>query len=103
MYAVVKTGGKQYRVSQGSKVVVDRVAADAGASIELAEVLMLGGEKAVVGTPTVPGAKVTATVVAHEQGDKTEYVRYTHRQRRRTQKNGRAKLSVLEITAITGA
>ena len=100
MYAVVKTGGKQYRVSTGSQVVVDRMTAEVGSAITLADVLMIGGEKPVVGAPTVAGAKVSAKVLAHEQGDKTEYVRYTHRQRRRTQKNGRAKLTVLEITGI---
>lgn len=100
MYAVVKAGGKQYRVSTGAQVVVDRMTAAVGSTYTFSEVLMLGGDKPVVGAPTVAGAKVQATVVAHEQGDKTEYVRYIHRQRRRTQKNGRAKLTVLEITGI---
>jgi len=100
MYAVVVTGGKQYRVAAGAEVVVDRLTASVGSTVELADVLMLGGENPQVGTPTVSGAKVTATVVAHPQGEKTEYVRYTHRQRRRTQKNGRAKLTVLKINAI---
>ncbi len=100
MYAVVVSGGKQYRVSEGSQVVVDRVAAEVGAQIEFADVLMIGGDKPQVGAPSVPGAKVKATVVAHEQGEKTEYVRYLHRRRTRTQKNGRAKLSVLQINGI---
>lgn len=100
MYAVVKAGGKQYRVSTGAQVVVDRMKAEVGSTFTFADVLMLGGDKPIVGAPTVAGAKVQATVVAHEQGDKTEYVRYIHRQRRRTQKNGRAKLTVLEITGI---
>ena len=63
-------------------------------------VLMIGGDKPQVGAPHVAGAKVKATVVAHEQGEKTEYVRYLHRRRTRTQKNGRAKLSVLQINGI---
>jgi len=100
VYAVVVSGGKQYRVSEGSQVVVDRVAAEVGAQIEFADVLMIGGDKPQVGAPSVPGAKVKATVVAHEQGEKTEYVRYLHRRRTRTQKNGRAKLSVLQINGI---
>jgi len=54
----------------------------------------------VVGTPVVAGAKVKATVVSHPQGVKTEYVRYRHRRRTRTQKNGRAKLTVLQINGI---
>ena len=100
MYAVVVSGGKQYRVSQGSQVVVDRMSAEVGSQIELADVLMVGGEKPQIGAPRVPGAKVMATVVAHEQGEKTEYVRYLHRRRTRTQKNGRAKLTVLQINGI---
>lgn len=100
MYAVVVSGGKQYRVSEGSKVVVDRVAAEVGTSVEFADVLMIGGDKPQVGAPHVPGAKVKATVVAHELGEKTEYVRYLHRRRTRTQKNGRAKLTVLQINGI---
>lgn len=100
MYAVVVTGGKQYRVAAGAEVVVDRLSASVGSTVELSNVLMVGGEKPQVGTPQVAGAKVTATVVAHPQGEKTEYVRYVHRQRRRTQKNGRAKLTVLKINGI---
>ncbi len=100
MYAVIVAGGKQYRVSEGTEVVVDRMSAEVGAQINIADVLMIGGEKPQVGAPTVPGAKVTATVVAHEQGQKTEYVRYLHRRRTRTQKNGRAKLTVLHINGI---
>ncbi len=100
MYAVIVAGGKQYRVSEGTQVVVDRMAAEVGAQIELAEVLMIGGDTPQVGAPKVPGAKVKATVLAHEQGEKTEYVRYLHRRRTRTQKNGRAKLTVLQINGI---
>ena len=97
MYAVIVAGGKQYRVSEGAQVVVDRMSAEVGSQVKFADVLMIGGDKPQVGAPTVAGAKVTATVVAHEQGQKTEYLRYLHRRRTRTQKNGRAKLTVLEI------
>jgi large subunit ribosomal protein L21 len=100
MYAVVVSGGKQYRVSAGAQLVVDRVAADVGAEIALDTVLMIGGSQLVVGTPTVAGAKVKATVMSHPKGEKTEYVRYRHRQRTRTQKNGRAALTVLQINGI---
>jgi len=74
--------------------------AEVGSQINIASVLMIGGDKPQIGTPNVPGAKVTATVMAHEQGEKTEYVRYLHRRRTRTQKNGRAKLTVLQINGI---
>ena len=100
MYAVVISGGKQYRVSQGAEIVVDRVNAEAGASVVLDQVLV-GGEKVVVGTPAVSGAKVSATVVSHDLGKKTESMRYLHRRRTRTQKNGRAKLTVLRIDSIS--
>ncbi len=100
MYAVVISGGKQYRVSEGSTLVVDRVAAEVGSSVQLDQVLLLGGDDVRVGTPTVPGAAVSATVVSHDKGAKTEGMRYLHRQRRRKQKNGRASLTVLKIDAI---
>ncbi|MDP2308386.1 MAG: 50S ribosomal protein L21 [Pseudomonadota bacterium] len=100
MYAVVVTGGKQYRVSEGTTLVVDRVAAEVGSELALDQVLMVGGENVVVGAPTIPGAVVTATVAAHVKGAKTESMRYLHRQRRRKQKNGRASLSVLQINSI---
>ena len=101
MYAVVISGGKQYRVSEGSTLVVDRVAAEVGASVQLDQVLLLGGENVRVGTPTVAGAAVSATVVSPDKGAKTEGMRYLHRQRRRKQKNGRASLTVLKIDAIS--
>jgi large subunit ribosomal protein L21 len=100
MYAVVVSGGKQYRVSEGSTLVVDRVAADVGSELVLDQVLMVGGEKVVVGAPVVPGARVSATVLSHDKGQKTEAMRYLHRQRRRKTKNGRASLSVLQINSI---
>ncbi len=100
MYAVVVTGGKQYRVSEGSTLVVDRVAADVGAELVLEQVLMIGGETVKVGAPTVAGASVKATVVSHDKGAKTESMRYLHRQRRRKQKNGRASLTTIQINSI---
>jgi len=101
MYAVVVTGGKQYRVSEGATLVVDRVNAEVGTQLVLDQVLMLGGAKVAVGMPTVAGAAVNATVVSHDLGEKTESMRYLHRQRRRKQKNGRARLTVLKIESIT--
>jgi large subunit ribosomal protein L21 len=101
MYAVVVSGGKQYRVSEGSELVVDRVNADVGAELVLDNVLMLGGgESIVIGAPRVAGASVVTTVKEHAKGEKTESMRYIHRQRRRKTKNGRASLTVLQINRI---
>lgn len=100
MYAVVVSGGKQYRVSQGSTLVVDRVEAEEGAQVTLDQVLLVGGDKVVVGAPTIEGAKVVATVVKHDRGVKTEYVRHLHRRRTRRTKNGRAYLTELKIDSI---
>ncbi len=100
MYAVVITGGKQYRVSEGTTLVVDRLAAEVGAELVLDQVLMVGGETLAIGAPVVPGASVKATVVSHDKGAKTESMRYLHRQRRRKQKNGRASLTTIQINSI---
>ena len=71
MYAVIKTGGKQYRVATGEKIKVEQIPADIGQEIILDQVLMVGGGDAVkVGAPMVEGAKVVATVVAHGRGEK---------------------------------
>ena len=100
MYAVVISGGKQYRVSEGSTLVVDQVSADPGTELTFDQILLLGGESIKVGTPHVPGVVVKATVVSHEKGEKTEYTRYLHRRRTRRTKNGRARLSVLKVESI---
>jgi large subunit ribosomal protein L21 len=71
MYAVIRTGGKQYRVSNGTVLAVEKLEAEDGASIELTDVLMVGdGDDVKVGNPTIAGAKVTATVVSTAKGKK---------------------------------
>lgn len=100
MYAVVISGGKQYRVSEGSTLVVDRVHADVGAELVIDQVLMIGGDNVQVGAPTVEGAKVRVTVVSHDKGEKTESLKYRRRSRNRTTRNGRASLTVLQINGI---
>ena len=80
MYAVIRTGGKQYRVSQGDTLQVETIDANAGDSIEFDQVLMVGeGEQVRIGTPLVEGSKVTATVRSHGRGDKVEIIKFRRR------------------------
>ena len=70
MYAVIKTGGKQYRVAKDEVIKIERLDGEVGASVTFPEVLMVGGDSPVVGTPTVAGASVTATVLEQTRGEK---------------------------------
>ena len=80
MYAVIKSGGKQYRVESGKQVRVESLAADVGAAIAFEEVLLVGsGDSVKVGAPLVSGAKVKATVVAHGRGDKVKIFKMRRR------------------------
>ena len=100
MYAVIKTGGKQYKVSAGDLLKVEKLAGAVGDTIELDEVLMVGGEEVKIGTPLLPNAKVTATIV--EQGkDKKILVFKSKRRKNYRKKYGhRQPLTRLKITNI---
>ncbi len=100
MYAVIKTGGKQYKVSEGDLLKVEKVEGAVGDSIELDEVLMVGGEEVKVGTPLLPGAKVKAQIV--EQGkDKKVLVFHSKRRKGFRKKYGhRQPITRLKITGI---
>ena len=75
MYAVIKTGGKQYKVAPGEKLKVEQIPADVGAAVVLDQVLMVGdGDSVRLGQPTVAGATVTATVLAHGRGEKAAHI-----------------------------
>ena len=101
MFAIVATSGKQYKVTEGDRILVDRVAADVGASLRLDSVLLVGGdEHLVVGTPLVSGALVDATVVAHRSGDKIIVFKFEARKRHRRKIGHRQQLSELQIGAI---
>lgn len=100
MYAVVEQGGKQYRVSEGDTLEIDRLEAEEGAEIELSRVLLIGGDKVKVGSPAVKGAKVTAKVVSHHLGDKVETFKYRPRKRYRKLGGFRASVTKIEITGI---
>ena len=100
MYAVIKTGGKQYKVSAGDLLKVEKLDGAVGETIELNEVLMVGGEEVKIGTPLLPGAKVKAQIV--EQGkDKKILVFRSKRRKNFRKKNGhRQPITRLKITAI---
>jgi large subunit ribosomal protein L21 len=100
MYAVVETSGRQYKVSVGDTVTVDRVDAEVGASLSFDRILLLGGDSVVVGSPVVPGVTVTATVVEHMLGDKQITRKYRRRQRRRRRVGFRASLTRIQILSI---
>jgi large subunit ribosomal protein L21 len=102
MYAVIKTGGKQYRVAAGEKIKVEQIAADVGQEISFDQVLAVGnGGDLKIGAPLVSGAIVKATVVAHGRHDKVRI--FKMRRRKHYQKHGghRQNYTELEIGAIT--
>lgn len=103
MYAVIKTGGKQYRVAKNDVIKVELLEAEAGQTVELGEVLMLGGESPVVGAPTVAGAKVTATVLEQTRGPKIIIFKKRRRKNSRRRTGHRQDLTVLRITDIAVA
>jgi large subunit ribosomal protein L21 len=103
MYAVVKTGGKQYRVSAGKKLKVEKLVAEVGAEVVLDQVLALGeGESLKVGTPVIPGAKVKAKVVAHGLADKVRIFKMRRRKNSKRTQGHRQRYTELEITGISG-
>ncbi|HLS83092.1 MAG TPA: 50S ribosomal protein L21 [Arenimonas sp.] len=103
MYAVIVTGGKQYRVMKGETLRVEKLDAEPGSSIEISDVLLLGdGEKVTVGSPKVEGAKVTATVKAHGRLDKVRIIKFRRRKHHRKQMGHRQHYTEIEITGIAG-
>ncbi len=104
MYAVIKTGGKQYRVQPGDVIVVEKLDGEAGAAVNFGEVLMLGGDKGVtLGAPLIDGASVAATLVETRKGEKIKIFKKIRRQGYRRTNGHRQMESVLRITGIEGA
>ncbi|MDQ2693875.1 MAG: 50S ribosomal protein L21 [Pseudomonadota bacterium] len=102
MYAVIKTGGKQYRIAEGQTLKVELLQADAGASIELGEVLMIvDGDDVRIGAPFIDGGKVTATVKAHGRARKVEIVKFRRRKHYRKRQGHRQHYTEIEITGIS--
>jgi large subunit ribosomal protein L21 len=103
MYAVIVTGGKQYRVVAGETLRVEKLDADVGSAVELNNVLMLGdGDKITLGTPNIAGALVKATIKSHGRLEKIRIVKFRRRKHHRKQMGHRQHYSEIEITGITG-
>src|SRR5690606_24586812 len=103
MYAVFKTGGKQYRASEGDRLRVERLDGEPGQTVEFHQVLLVGQGAAVkVGSPWVEGGKVTATVTAQGRAKKVEVVKFKRRTRYHRLKGHRQHFTEVEITAIAG-
>jgi large subunit ribosomal protein L21 len=103
MYAVIKTGGKQYRVKAGDLLVVEKLGGEPGAEVAFDQVLMLGeGDAVVIGAPTVAGAAVTATLVETRKGEKVKIFKKTRRQGYRRTRGHRQFETVLRVTGIAG-
>jgi large subunit ribosomal protein L21 len=103
MFAVINTGGKQYRVSEGTVLRIEKLTADAGATVEFGEVLLLGeGASVKVGKPYLSGAKVTATVQAHGKSDKVRVVKFRRRKHYLRQKTHRQPYTEVKVTGIVG-
>jgi large subunit ribosomal protein L21 len=100
MFAVIKTGGKQYRVAPEDVVRVDRVKGEPGQIVEFGEVLLLGGEKPELGLPTVAGATVAGELLQHERGDKVIAFKKRRRKNSRRKRGYRHEFSVIRITEI---
>lgn len=101
MFAVIKTGGKQYRVTGGQEITVEKLAGDAGAKLEFAEVLMIGdGDKINIGAPMISGAKVLGEVVEHNRAEKVTAYKKKPRNTYRRKLGHRQHQTVVKITSI---
>ncbi len=103
MYAVVRSGGKQYRVSQGGSIRVERLPGEVGSSVTLDDVLMIGGESDVkIGTPKVDGAQITGTIVAQGRGDKIRVFKMKRRKGYRRTQGHRQDYTEIRVDDIRG-
>ncbi len=103
MFAVIKTGGKQYKVAQGDVIQVEKLPGDKAAKVELAEVLMVSDNgKTTVGAPLVKGASVSAEIVEQKRSAKLIVFKKKRRQNYRRRNNHRQEFTVLKITGIKG-
>ena len=100
MFAVIRTGGRQFRVVPDDVLEIGKIAGDVGTIVQLGEVLLVGGESPVLGTPTVPGASVAAEVLQHKRGPKVIAFKKRRRKNSRRKRGYRDEITVLRITEI---
>src|ERR1700753_2950571 len=100
MFAVIKTGGRQYRVVPDDVLEIGKIAGDVGTIVQLGEVLLVGGDSPVLGTPTVSGASVAAEVLQHKRGPKIISFKKRRRKNSRRKRGYRDEITVLRITEI---
>jgi large subunit ribosomal protein L21 len=101
MYAVIATGGKQYRVQEGAVVRIEKLTAETGSSVEFNQVLLVGaGSSVSLGAPYLETAKVTATVESHGKGDKVRIVKFRRRKHYKREKTHRQPYTDVKITSI---
>jgi large subunit ribosomal protein L21 len=100
MFAVIKTGGRQYRVVPDDVLEIGKIAGDVGTIVQLGEVLVVGGDTPVLGTPTVAGASVAAEVLDHKRGPKVIAFKKRRRKNSRRKRGYRDEITVLRITEV---
>jgi large subunit ribosomal protein L21 len=100
MFAVIKTGGRQYRVVPDDVLEIGKIAGDVGTIVQLGEVLLVGGDSPALGTPTVAGASVAAEVLQHKRGPKVIAFKKRRRKNSRRKRGYRDEITVLRITEI---
>jgi large subunit ribosomal protein L21 len=104
MYAVIATGGKQYRVEKDGVLKIERLAAEPGATVEFNDVLLIAdGDNITVGKPLLKGSKVTAKVESHGQGDKVSVVKFRRRKHYLRMKNHRQQYTQVRVTSISAS
>ncbi|MBN1653354.1 MAG: 50S ribosomal protein L21 [Deltaproteobacteria bacterium] len=101
MYAVIRTGGKQYRVCEGDKVRVEKLAGEVGDTLDFSEVLMIGGERVAIGRPLVEGAKVSAQIVSQDRARKIQVYKFKRRKNYRRKAGHRQWFTELRVLSIT--
>ncbi|MDR3279763.1 MAG: 50S ribosomal protein L21 [Synergistaceae bacterium] len=103
MYAVIETGGKQYRVSEGDKLRIEKLDAEPGSTVEITDVLLLGKDDGpVVGTPKVAGASVKLSVIEHDKEDKVIIFKYRRKKNYRRFRGHRQQYTEVKVESING-